>query len=65
MDFDFPGAIIKSPCTKVCTIDVRSQLCIGCQRTGDEIMRWRDMSHSERTHYMAIVLPARAAQAQP
>lgn len=46
-------------------MDVRSQLCVGCARTGDEIMRWRDMSDAERRHYMDVVLPARAEQEQP
>ncbi len=65
MDFDFPSVTIQSPCTKVCTIDVRTQLCVGCARTGDEIMRWRDMSDAERRHCMEVVLPARAAREQP
>ena len=64
MDFDFPNVSIQSPCTKVCTIEPQSGLCIGCQRTGDEIMRWRDMSDAERSRYMGVVLPARAERTQ-
>ena len=49
---------IASPCTKVCTIDPRSQLCRGCGRTLDEIARWLSLSDSERGRIMAD-LPAR------
>lgn len=49
---------IASPCTKVCTIDPRSQLCRGCGRTLDEIARWMSLGDSERERTMAQ-LPAR------
>jgi uncharacterized protein len=51
---------IASPCTKVCTIDPRSQLCRGCGRTLDEIARWLSLSDSERGRIMAD-LPTRLA----
>jgi predicted Fe-S protein YdhL (DUF1289 family) len=51
---------IASPCTKVCTIDPRSQLCRGCGRTLDEIARWMSLGDSERARIMAD-LPARLA----
>jgi predicted Fe-S protein YdhL (DUF1289 family) len=50
--------MIKSPCVKVCTLDARSGLCLGCGRTIDEITRWATMSASERTRVMSE-LPAR------
>jgi hypothetical protein len=40
--------MIESPCVKVCTLDARSGLCIGCGRTVDEIARWIEMSDAER-----------------
>ena len=43
---------IASPCTKVCTIDPRSRLCLGCGRTLDEIARWTSFSESERDRIM-------------
>jgi predicted Fe-S protein YdhL (DUF1289 family) len=49
---------IASPCTKVCTLDPRSQLCRGCGRTLDEIARWTALGESERARIMAQ-LPAR------
>ena len=49
---------IASPCTKVCTIDPRSQLCHGCGRTLDEIARWTFLGDAERARIMAD-LPAR------
>jgi uncharacterized protein len=56
---------ISSPCTKVCTIDPRSRLCLGCGRTLNEIGRWSSLSEDERRHIMSL-LPARMnAAAQP
>jgi uncharacterized protein len=49
---------IASPCTKVCTMDPVSGLCIGCGRTLAEIARWGAMPDEERRRIMAT-LPAR------
>jgi predicted Fe-S protein YdhL (DUF1289 family) len=49
---------IASPCTKVCTIDPRSQLCRGCGRTLDEIARWTSLGEGDRWRIMAE-LPGR------
>ena len=56
--------MIESPCVKICTLDARSGLCLGCGRTIDEIARWTAMSDEERTRVMAE-LPARLAAAAP
>jgi len=53
---------IVSPCTKVCTIDPRSGLCLGCGRTLDEIGRWMSLSESERNRIMTELPQRRAAQ---
>jgi uncharacterized protein len=53
--------MIESPCTKVCTLDAHSGLCLGCGRTIDEIARWTAMSETERARIMAA-LPARRAR---
>jgi predicted Fe-S protein YdhL (DUF1289 family) len=57
---------ISSPCTKVCTIDPRSGLCLGCGRTLAEIAQWGSLSEVERLRIMAE-LPRRrsAACGQP
>ena len=58
---------VTSPCTKVCTIDPRSGLCIGCGRTLDEIAQWGLLAEDERQRIMAElthrtgVAPARRA----
>jgi uncharacterized protein len=57
-------AMIESPCTKVCTLDARSGLCLGCGRTIEEIARWTALSAAERARVMAELpsrLTARAA----
>jgi len=44
-----------SPCTKVCTLDPVSGLCIGCGRSLAEIERWPRMSDAERAELMAVL----------
>jgi predicted Fe-S protein YdhL (DUF1289 family) len=53
-------ATIESPCVKICTLDARASLCVGCGRTLDEIARWLTMAPVERARVMAE-LPARLA----
>jgi uncharacterized protein len=50
--------MIETPCVKICTLDVRMGLCLGCGRTIDEITRWATMSASERSQVMRE-LPSR------
>jgi len=52
-------AIVSTPCTRVCTLD-REGVCLGCHRTVDEIIRWREMGENERLRLMRDVLPLRA-----
>ena len=56
--------MIESPCVKICTLDARSGLCLGCGRTIDEIARWTTMSAAERVRVIGE-LPARLAAGQP
>jgi uncharacterized protein len=44
--------MIESPCVKICTLDARKGLCLGCGRTVDEIARWTAMSDFERRQVM-------------
>ena len=53
--------MIETPCVKICTLDARGGLCLGCGRTVDEIARWSAMSAAERARVMAE-LPARLAK---
>lgn len=52
--------MIESPCNKICTLDIRSGLCLGCGRSIDEIARWTAMTAAERARVMDE-LPARLA----
>lgn len=45
--------MIETPCIKICTLDARQGLCLGCGRTIDEITRWATMSTAERTRVMS------------
>ena len=51
---------IDTPCVKICTLDARAGLCLGCGRTVDEITRWSSLNASERARVMTE-LPARLA----
>jgi len=55
--------MIESPCNKICTLDARSGLCLGCGRSVEEIARWTAMSAAERARVMAE-LPARLVASQ-
>jgi predicted Fe-S protein YdhL (DUF1289 family) len=52
---------IETPCTKVCTVEPASGLCLGCGRTLAEIAQWGTLSAAERTAIMAK-LPRRLAE---
>ena len=52
----------ETPCTSVCQMDPRTNLCFGCGRTLPEIARWHGMASHERLAVMAL-LPARMAEA--
>ncbi|MBX6329341.1 MAG: DUF1289 domain-containing protein [Pseudolabrys sp.] len=56
--------MIESPCVKICTLDARSGLCLGCGRSIDEIARWGAMTAEERARIMRE-LPDRLARRDP
>jgi len=41
------GEAVASPCVSVCKVD-SDFICIGCGRHIEDIMRWREMSDTER-----------------
>ncbi|MFV3304018.1 DUF1289 domain-containing protein [Pseudomonas sp. NY15181] len=38
---------VASPCVHVCALD-DADICLGCQRSADEITRWGRMENAER-----------------
>jgi predicted Fe-S protein YdhL (DUF1289 family) len=44
---------VKTPCIKVCQMEPRLGLCLGCKRTLDEIARWGTMDDAERERVLA------------
>jgi predicted Fe-S protein YdhL (DUF1289 family) len=50
---------ISTPCIRTCCLD-REGVCLGCHRTVDEIVHWREMGEAERQRLMRDVLPLRA-----
>ncbi len=53
-----------SPCIGICTIDSR-RICIGCQRTLQEIACWSAASHVERRRILADVEKRKTDAAEP
>jgi uncharacterized protein len=49
---------IDSPCRRICLVNPETGLCIGCNRSTEEIARWSMLSPDERRAIMAE-LPAR------
>jgi uncharacterized protein len=52
MMMDDRAPAIESPCIGVCQVDGRTQSCIGCGRSLDEIARWLSFSDAERRAIM-------------
>ncbi len=44
-----------SPCTLICSIDMKTGYCFGCGRTRDEIAGWIDYSDVERQSIMDML----------
>lgn len=44
---------VESPCTDICKFDRKSDICIGCLRTTDEIRTWRKMTDHKRRQILA------------
>ncbi len=45
---------VRSPCVSICALN-DDDVCIGCQRTGDEILRWTSMTDDERRQVLKNV----------
>ena len=61
---DAPPRPIVTPCIKVCYVDGKTGLCLGCLRTLPEIAKWARFSDEERRALMAE-LPARRTNVDP
>lgn len=61
---DGPPEAIKTPCTKVCTVDGASGLCLGCLRTLQEIGEWSRLDEATREAILDE-LPGRVSRLDP
>ena len=50
---------VASPCIDVCRMDAADELCVGCYRTLDEIVRWANASQDEKRDILAAVAERR------
>ena len=53
----------RSPCISICKIDPDDGLCIGCQRTIDEIAGWGAMTPEQRTDIWGKIAERKSAKA--
>ena len=59
--FDYvEPARVMSPCVNICDLDTATGWCIGCARTGDEIVAWTSVGDAGRQAILDA-LPARMA----
>lgn len=54
-------AEIQSPCQKICVMHPGAAICVGCNRTTEEITNWMRYSDEERRAIMAD-LPNRGGE---
>ncbi|PFG08079.1 MULTISPECIES: DUF1289 domain-containing protein [Marinobacter] len=45
---------VRSPCVSICALN-EDDVCIGCHRSSDEIMRWMQMNNDERREVLRLV----------
>ena len=46
---------IKSPCISICELDTKTDLCIGCLRTSQEIAGWKTLTDMEKKKILKLV----------
>ena len=51
---------MKSPCNKVCVMDVDRGYCKGCFRTLEEIGRWASMTEEEQARVLGKLAERRS-----
>lgn len=52
-DSQIHSMAVLSPCVKNCCLD-KQDVCLGCGRTVDEIIRWGDASEDEKLEILAV-----------
>lgn len=57
-------AEIDSPCVKVCVIHPEARICVGCQRSIEEIAAWSAMTTAERRAVMSQLAGRKAVLRQ-
>jgi hypothetical protein len=45
---------VRSPCVSICALN-EDDVCIGCHRSSDEIMRWMQMNSDQRREVLRLV----------
>jgi len=45
---------VQSPCIDDCKFDRKSDMCVGCFRTNEEIRQWKKMTDHKRHQILAL-----------
>lgn len=53
---------VPSPCVRLCTLDPRTDICLGCLRTLDEIKAWGGLDADGRRAVLARLKERRAGK---
>ena len=48
IDFSAETLVLPSPCIGICRIDARTDYCVGCLRTIDQITTWGGASEDDK-----------------
>jgi len=46
---------MRTPCVRICRLDVTKEYCIGCYRTNDQISYWWKYTDDERDRIMHVL----------
>ena len=50
-----------SPCIGICSTSIGDEICIGCGRAADEVIRWNTMADAEKREINLRLLKMRQA----
>lgn len=56
---------VPSPCVRLCTLDPRTDICLGCLRTLEEIKAWGGLDADGRRAVLSRLEERRAARRRP
>jgi predicted Fe-S protein YdhL (DUF1289 family) len=56
---------VESPCNQTCRLDPQINLCVGCYRTAEEIVRWSRYSAAQKRAVLEKLPQRKQEHAKP